>query len=64
MAALFSVEMSYLGKFYSIETDEENSFPDVKSKLFILDGLDHRIRPSKVKSEYDLYDDDDGVKIN
>ena len=45
-------------------TNEENSFPETESKLFILDGLEHRIRPSKFDSPYDLYDDDEGKKIN
>lgn len=64
MAALFSVEMFYLGKLYGIEPDEADSFPNIESKLFVLDGLAQHIRISKVKVEYDLYDDDSGEKIN
>lgn len=64
MAALFCVEMLYTRKLYIVDTNEENSFPETESKLFILDGLEHRIRPSKFDSPYDLYDDDEGKKIN
>lgn len=51
-------------ELYIVDTNEENSFPETESKLFILDGLEHRIRPSKFDSPYDLYDDDEGKKIN
>lgn len=64
MAAFFCVEMLYTRKLYIVDTNEENSFPETESKLFILDGLEHRIRPSKFDSPYDLYDDDEGKKIN
>lgn len=64
MAALFCVEMLYAKKLYIHDANEENSFPEIESKLFILDGLEHRIRPSKFDSPYDLYDDDEGKKIN
>ena len=56
--------MLYTRKLYIVDTNEENSFPETESKLFILDGLEHRIRPSKFDSPYDLYDDDEGKKIN
>ena len=46
MAALFCVEMLYAKKLYIHDANEENSFPEIESKLFILDGLEHRIRPS------------------
>ena len=50
MAALFCVEMLYAKKLYIHDANEENSFPEIESKLFILDGLEHRIRPSKFDS--------------
>ena len=40
MAALFCVEMLYTRKLYIVDTNEENSFPETESKLFILDGLE------------------------
>ncbi len=52
MAALFCVEMLYAKKLYIHDANEENSFPEIESKLFILDGLEHRIRPSKFDSPY------------
>ena len=64
MAALFCVEMLYMRTLYNLDTNEENSFPNTESKLFILDGLEQRVRPSKANLPYDLYDDDDGKKIN
>ncbi len=64
MAALFCVEMLYMKTLYNLDANEEKSFPNTESKLFILDGLEQRVRPSKANLPYDLYDDDDGKKIN
>lgn len=60
LAALFLVEMVYTDKLYQNDLDSYDNYPEEESKLFVLDGWERHVRPSKIKSLFGVFDDEDG----
>lgn len=63
LAGLFIIEMYRFDDIYQTQKDTFTNMPDgeeLESKLFVLNSWKEKIRGSKVKLEYPLYDEENG----
>lgn len=63
LAGLFIIEMYRFDDIYKTQADTFANMPDneLESKLFILSSWEQKMRTSKVKLDYSLYDEENGT---
>lgn len=61
MAGLFIIEMYRFDDIYRTQVDTFVNMPDLESKLFVLCSWEEKMRTSKMKLDYSLYDEERGT---
>lgn len=63
LAGLFILEMYMIKDIYINDLTLSQSIPDDESKIFVLKNWDVHLRTSNIKSDYRIFDDEDGTQI-
>jgi len=63
LAALFILEMYLINDIYNENNDLYTNLPENESNLFMLNNWKIYIRSSKLTSNYEVYDGEDGTRI-
>lgn len=61
MAGLFIIEMYRFDDIYRTQVDTFANMPELESKLFVLCSWEQKMRTSKMKLDYSLYDEESGT---
>ncbi|MDE7251597.1 MAG: hypothetical protein K2O32_01440 [Acetatifactor sp.] len=61
MAGLFIIELYRFDDIYRTQADTFENMPEQESKLFVLCSWEQKMRTSKVKLDYSLYDEESGT---